>query len=272
MTRDTQQPLADVSDADDTMTTVVPARSNIRWDSFGSSNVGKIRSINEDAYLDAGDRALWLVADGMGGHSAGDVASGAIAEAFDLLTPPVGLSDFVDLAESTLIALNEKFLEMANFGRDGATIGSTVVVLAERQGWMIYLWAGDSRLYRWRRGELHQLTQDHSQVEDLVSQGILLRENAESHPAANIVTRAVGAAKRLCIDMDYCDVEPGDRFLLCSDGLTKEVSDQAIAECLARDLDARGLCEQLIETTLAGRARDNVTVLVTAAPAAVEST
>jgi serine/threonine protein phosphatase PrpC len=157
MTRDTQQPLADVSDADDTMTTVVPARSNIRWDSFGSSNVGKIRSINEDAYLDAGDRALWLVADGMGGHSAGDVASGAIAEAFDLLTPPVGLSDFVDLAESTLIALNEKFLEMANFGRDGATIGSTVVVLAERQGWMIYLWAGDSRLYRWRRGELHQL-------------------------------------------------------------------------------------------------------------------
>jgi len=252
----------DAGDADDTVTTQVPGRSGMQWDSCGRSDAGKLRRINEDAFFDGGDTAVWVVADGMGGHSAGDVASHDIAEAFRLLDGPPRLSDFADLAESTLIALNGKFLEMADYGRDGATIGSTVVILTARQGWMLYLWVGDSRIYRWREGALQQLTQDHSQVEDLIARGMLLRENAESHPAANVVTRAIGAADDLYVDMDYCDIRAGDRYLLCSDGLTKEVHEDRIAAILARDIDARGMCDELIAATLASRARDNVTVIV----------
>jgi len=256
-------PIAD--DADDTPTTQVPGRNGMQWDSCGRSDPGKVRRINEDAFYDGGDKALWVVADGMGGHSAGDVASHDIAEAFRLLDCPPRLSDFADLAESTLLALNGKFLEMADYGREGATIGSTVVILAARQDWMLLLWVGDSRIYRWREGRLQQLTQDHSQVEDLIASGMLLRENAEAHPAANVVTRAIGAAEDLYVDLDYCDVKAGDRYLLCSDGLTKEVGEDGIAAVLAGDADACGMCEALIAAALATRARDNVTVVITRA-------
>jgi serine/threonine protein phosphatase PrpC len=251
-----------VSVHDETIPTQLPGGPAMRWDSCGRSDPGKVRRINEDAYYDGGDKAVWVVADGMGGHSAGDVASRDIARAFELLDCPQQLSAFADLAESTLIGLNGKFQEMADYGRDGATIGSTVVVLAARQGWMLYLWVGDSRIYRWREGSLQQLTQDHSQVEDLIARGILLRENAESHPAANVVTRAIGAAEELYVDFDYCDIRAGDRFLLCSDGLTKEVGEDSIAETLSKDVDACGMCDELLATTLGARARDNVTMIV----------
>lgn len=259
----------DAMDLDETrtITTRVPRPARLMWDSFGASHAGHVRTINEDNYLDAGEQALWVVADGMGGHAKGDVASRRIIEAFGQAALPAHLSGFADRAETLLLDLNNGFRELANHGRDGVTIGSTTVILTERQGWMLYLWAGDSRIYRLRDGALQQLTQDHSQVEDLIARGLLLRENAESHPAANVVNRAVGADDELYVDMDYCDAAPGDRFLLCSDGLTKELPEIRIREILGDPHGPRAICERLLEATLATAARDNVTVVVCAAQA-----
>jgi serine/threonine protein phosphatase PrpC len=250
---------------EDTATTFVLGQPPLVWTSCGLTDVGKVRRINEDALLCQPRDCLWVVADGMGGHSKGDLASGDIARAFDLMEIPAELSAFADLAESTLIGLNARFRELADFGRDGTTIGSTVVLLLARQAHVLFLWVGDSRIYRSRGGRFEQLTQDHSQVEEMVVQGLLRRNDAESHPAANVVTRAVGAEDELNVDMDCCEVEPGDRFLLCSDGLTKEVSERTIAAILAQDQAPEAMCRQLIERALEGGARDNVTVVVAAA-------
>lgn len=261
-------------DQDDTVTTFVPAadgRPALRWDVAGKSDTGKIRRINEDSFLVHPRAPLWLVADGMGGHAKGDLASGSIAHAFAQLDLPERLSDGVDLAEATLLELNARFRELADFGRDGVTIGSTVVILIAHRAYALVMWVGDSRIYRSRGGQLEQLTQDHSQVEEMVSQGLLRREDAESHPAANVVTRAVGAADEMFVDMDYRVVEPGDSFLLCSDGLTKEVPESEIATILAQEVDADTLCSRLLARTLGHGARDNVTVVVARALAAQEA-
>jgi serine/threonine protein phosphatase PrpC len=257
-------------DQDDTVTIILPTAGGpaMRWDVAGKSDTGKIRRINEDSFLVHPRAPLWLVADGMGGHAKGDLASSSIAHAFAQLDLPDRLSDAVDLAEATLLELNARLRELADYGRDGVTIGSTVVILIAHRAYVLMMWVGDSRIYRSRRGQLEQLTQDHSQVEEMISQGLLRREDAESHPAANVVTRAVGAADEIFVDMDYRVVEPEDTFLLCSDGLTKEVPESDIAAILAQPCDAETLCGQLLARTLAHGARDNVTVVIARALAA----
>lgn len=262
MTLDPSGQADDTDDEDDTVTTQIEGRTRFAWDASGLTHPGKVRRVNEDAFFAHANQPLWVVADGMGGHSAGDVASSSISQAFELLTVPEQLSAFADLAESTLIALNAKFRELADFGREGATIGSTVVVLTARGGYALFLWVGDSRIYRCRNGTLHRLTEDHSQVEELIAMGALLREDAESHHAANVVTRAVGAADEIYVDMDYCALADGDRFLLCSDGLTKEVPESLIADLLARDASAETISRLLLEQALSKGARDNITVVV----------
>jgi serine/threonine protein phosphatase PrpC len=235
------------------------------WDVQGLTATGKVRQINEDAFLVHPDTPLWLVADGMGGHTRGDLASAGIVRAFAALALPERLSDRVELAEATLLDLNAEFRALANAGHAGSTIGSTVVVLLAWGDYAVFLWVGDSRLYRWRRGRCERLTQDHSQVEELIACGRLRRDQAESHPAANVITRAVGAADTLFVDMDYCPVEPGDRFLLCTDGLTKEVPEPAITAILAQDRDAATLCRDLLDRALRAGGRDNITVVVACA-------
>lgn len=252
-------------DHNEATTIVAPRPSRFAWDAFGLTDTGRVRRANEDAFFVHSSEPLWVVADGMGGHSAGDIASSSIAKAFELLRVPQQLSVFADLAEATLLDLNAKFRELADFGRGGATIGSTVVVLAARGDYVLFLWVGDSRIYRSRRGVLQRLTEDHSQVEELIAMGALLRENAESFHGANVVTRAVGATDDLYVDMDYRTIADGDRFLLCSDGLTKDVSDAEIAEILATGTDAEGIARRLMERALGSTARDNVTVVVAVA-------
>lgn len=258
--------LVALDDEDDTVTTVITG-GVLAWDSCALTDVGKQRRINEDACLKHARDALWVVADGMGGHAKGDVASSGIVSAFGALDFPERLSACADLAEDTLTDLNGQFRALADFGRDGATVGSTVVVLLARLSYVLFLWVGDSRLYRSRQGQFEQMTQDHSQVEELISQGLLRRADAESHPNANVVTRAVGAADEIYVDLDYREVTIGDRFLLCSDGLTKEVPETEIAAILAQDADAATLCRRLLDRTLSGTARDNVTVIVVIAQA-----
>lgn len=254
-------------DGEDTIT-FVPIHRVVRWEACGLSEPGKVRKLNEDAFLVHPSEPLWLVADGMGGHAKGDLASSSIAQTFADVTLPEKLSRCADLAESRLIELNGRFRALADYGRDGVTIGSTVVALLGRRAHVLLLWVGDSRIYRSRGGHLEQLTEDHSQVQELVAQGLLASHEAENHPAANVVTRAVGAADDLYVDMDVRPVEPGDRFLLCSDGVSKEIPEAEIATLMAGPGDAAALCQAVVARALAGPARDNVTaVVVIASPA-----
>ena len=229
------------------------------WTSSSRTDVGMVRQHNEDACLDRPDAGLWAVADGMGGHSAGDVASAMIVERLATLDDGQPLSHLVDQAEATLEAVNRELRELAAT-REAATIGSTVVALIAHGAHAVCLWAGDSRAYRLRDGVLVQVTQDHALVADLVDRGVLSAEQAANHPQSNLVTRAVGAADSFKLDLEILRLQPGDRFMLCSDGLDKELRDDEIREVLLRE-DGADAADALVELALSRGSRDNVTVV-----------
>lgn len=233
----------------------------LSWVSHGITHTGRVRRHNEDALLERPDIGLWAVADGMGGHSAGDVASQMIVDALGHINATDSLPDVLDDIEDRLMEVNQQLLEMASTGEKQLTIGSTVVALVAHARLGLFLWAGDSRLYRHREGRLQQLSTDHSQVELYIEQGLIRREQASSHPHGNMITRAVGANEQLFLDMDLCRLKPGDRFLLCSDGLTKHVTDLELRDLLPEG-DVAEVSNRLIELTLARGAADNVTVVV----------
>jgi protein phosphatase len=219
-----------------------------------------VRKLNEDSVLDLPELGLWTVADGMGGHAAGDFASGAIVSALASIPPPDSLGALIGAVRQRLQAVNHRLNEEAR-GRREQVIGSTVVALLVFGDHGVVVWAGDSRAYLYRRGELTQLTRDHSQVEELVSLGLLTPEQAEEHPAANVITRAVGVVDELELDLETFAIAQDDTFLLCSDGLYRELDDDAIKAALALG-DCQQSCDALIEAALARRARDNVSVIV----------
>lgn len=235
--------------------------TGLSWNSFGISHAGKVRRHNEDSMLERPDIGLWVVADGMGGHAKGDVASQMIVESLKKVHEGTSLTRFIDDVEDRLIEVNERLLQKAKDGGRHQTIGSTVVVMIAYDRYCSYLWAGDSRLYRWRHGRLEQLTTDHSQVELYIEQGLMSREEATGHPHGNMITRAVGAAPELHLDTDVREMQAGDRYLLCSDGLPKHVSNREI-ENLLREGTAEQACKALIDLTLARGAQDNVTAIV----------
>ncbi|HSS65252.1 MAG TPA: protein phosphatase 2C domain-containing protein [Gammaproteobacteria bacterium] len=218
-----------------------------------------VRDINEDAYLDRSDLGLWAVADGMGGHTAGDVASGMICETLNAMRPPRALSEFLDEVENRLLRVNDKLRAIAR-GNESQTIGSTVAALIARDRHAICVWAGDSRIYRCRGGQIVQITQDHALVEELVEKGILTRLQASTHPQGNLVTRAIGAADSVKLDLEIVELRPGDVFILCSDGLDKEVKPAEILELAGREND-RSLSDTLVDLALSRGSRDNVTVV-----------
>ena len=239
----------------------MPARKQFSWISASATDVGHVRHINEDALLDRSDIGLWVVADGMGGHHAGDVASSNIVELLDDTTPANRLSEYVDEVEDRIISANTQLVELAKQHNDNRTIGSTVVAMIALGGHYAVLWAGDSRAYRCRNNECVQITRDHSQVEEMVQQGLLLPEEAEEHPASNVITRAVGAADNIYVDVEVDKMQNNDTYLLCSDGLNKHVSDEEIKDFLLQD-NLEKIPQQLVETTLQRGAIDNITVVV----------
>ena len=197
--------------------------SAFRWLSACLTDVGKVRVLNEDACLELPQAGVWVVADGMGGHDAGELASGMIVDTLRTLSPAPGMNQLLDEVEERLLDVNTRLVREAALRGRNVTIGSTVVVLLACHSQCVCLWAGDSRVYRLRDGRLTRLTRDHSQVEEWVEQGHMLREDAENHPGANIITRAVGADDALHLDSEFHDLRHRDRFLLCSDGLYKEL-------------------------------------------------
>jgi protein phosphatase len=238
----------------------VTCASQFRWTSSARSDAGRVREINEDACLDQPGPGRWAVADGMGGHAVGDLASRLVIDALSRLASPASMKTLVADARAQLQTANRQLRDEAA-RRQVQRIGSTVVVLLACDRFCSYLWAGDSRIYLYRAGQLRQLTRDHSQVEQLKSLGVLTDEEARHHPAQHMITRAVGATDVLELDDDAIEVADGDVFLLCSDGLSNELSDDEIVAVLA-SAERENASGELVELALARGGRDNITAVV----------
>jgi protein phosphatase len=234
--------------------------TQFRWTSAARTHVGMVREINEDSFLEQPARGLWAVADGMGGHARGDVASRMVVESLSSIAAPAELAQFVNEARACLQAVNRQLLAEAII-RDVSIIGSTAVVLLACDGVCTCLWAGDSRIYLHRNASLRLLTRDHSQVEELLARGALTAESALHYPAQNLITRAVGATDTLELDEETLEVEDGDMFLLCSDGLSNSVSEEDIGSALAPG-SCKQAAEALIALALKGGGRDNISAVV----------
>ena len=235
------------------------ANERLSWRSCARTDVGARRDTNEDALLERPDVGLWAVADGMGGHSAGDVASRAVVESLARLDLSASLSESIGQVEDCLVQTNAYLRELAA-ARNIHTIGSTVVALrlAGRHG--LCMWAGDSRAYRYRQGRLVRITEDHTLVGELLERGIIDAQQAEAHPHGNLVSRAIGSADDLRPDLEVFELQPHDVFVLCSDGLDKEVSENEIAHTIEQG-HGPDLSDVLVNLALASGGRDNVTVV-----------
>ena len=233
----------------------------MNFECVSRTHVGLRRKVNEDSVLVRPGRGLWAVADGMGGHDAGDVASAMVTEGLMRLPIVYGLDDLVESAIATLTRVNHQLIALAASSGAARTIGSTVVGLAVADGEFRCFWAGDSRAYRVRGARIDQLTRDHSLVQDLVDAGMLDPREAEGHPNANVITRAVGVVEELKVDVVGGDARPGDQFLLASDGLTRLVDDDELAtELISRP--AEEAADRLVDMVLDRGAPDNVSLVI----------
>ena len=233
---------------------------SFRWTSGGATDQGRHRTINQDAFLDRPDLGIWAVADGMGGHRDGERASQMLVEALAALPRSVLLGAAADGVRAALTEVNRRLVEESQLqGSD--VVGSTIVTLVARGDHCGLLWVGDSRAYRMRDGAISRLTRDHTQVQLLVDQGVLTPEQAEHHPYANVLARAIGAEPEVEIDTHIEPLQPGDIYLLCSDGLDKELSDEAIGALLTGTDSAR-MARTLVQRACEAGGRDNVTTVV----------
>jgi protein phosphatase len=231
--------------------------SGLRFHSSGRTSAGNVRPRNEDAILVRDDLGLWVVADGLGGHSAGDVASRAVVEALAALQRGPDLASFVDAIDDALGTVNDQLCEMAR-ARGADAIGSTVVVLVHDQDMLMCGWVGDSRAYAFEHGSLTRLTQDHV-VDEPTGDLTELRGRAAPRPGA--LTRAVGASAQLHVDWTVIGCRRGQRFVLCSDGVNKEMDDVELEAHLRHCPDPESLVDRLIETSLSRVGRDNVSAI-----------
>ena len=225
-----------------------------------ATHPGRRRALNEDAFL--AEAPAFLVADGMGGHDAGDLASrAAIAEFATLRGSGTVLLDDVRGALARARAAVDR---LAGFGggRAGTTLSGVVLAAVDGTGYWLALNIGDSRTYRLAEGQLEQITVDHSVVQELVDAGELSAQDAVTDRRRNIITRAIGAGSTGDADYWLFPAERGDRMLVCSDGLPAEISDAAIRDILFAQRDPQAAAEQLVEAAVHAGGRDNVTVIV----------
>lgn len=230
-----------------------------------ATDVGCQREVNEDSFLSRPDYGLWAVADGMGGHAAGDFASFTIVKELNSVGVSGSSDDLQARFMERLTRANDAILEHAA-EIDRGTIGATVVSLLIHGEDFACIWSGDSRLYLMRGGQLVQQSRDHTEVRALLEAGTITAEEAENWPRKNVITRAIGVTAQPQCDMVSGRLMLGDTFLLCSDGLTEHLNDADIAHYLG-SLPPQEACDQMIRETLHRGARDNVTVIaVTCAP------
>jgi protein phosphatase len=223
------------------------------------TDVGRSRARNEDSYLV--QDPLFAVADGMGGHRGGDVASSL---ALDSLKPPEDgppAQDFRRLVEQVKEA-NQRVLERGESDRDLRGMGTTLTAILTTDGKAHVAHVGDSRAYMLRDGKLQQLTEDHTLVQRMVREGRLTEDEAHTHPQRSVLTRALGVEENVAIDELTLDLKEGDRLLLCSDGLTSMIDKDAIQEILAGEPDPQIAADRLIDEANRAGGDDNITVVI----------
>jgi len=229
-----------------------------RFRSSAASHPGAVRPHNEDSFVNRPDLGLWAVADGAGGHQAGDVASQIIADALNAVRPGFGAGELLAEVRYRLAGAHNALRLEATRRGGHAMLVSTIVVLLARDDYYACLWAGDSRAYLLRSGRLRQLTRDHSLVQELFDAGAISAAEAVHHPSANIITHAIGA-DTLELDKVSDRLLSGDRFLLCSDGLFKTLPEPELARIMGADDDPPA--EHLLRAALDQQPDDNVTVV-----------
>jgi serine/threonine protein phosphatase PrpC len=224
------------------------------------SHVGLARKVNEDSVLAKPEIGLWAIADGMGGYGGGDVASRAVVDALGTLAPSPSAAKLLSEFEQRIMRVNAD-LRALSLSREAAVIGTTLVALMAHRGHFACVWCGDSRAYLRRGDELSRVSRDHSEVQELIDRGLIDEEEARTWPRRNVVTRALGANDQAELDLIDGPIFTGDRFLLCSDGLTGHVRDDEIASLIAAG-EPQKACDDLLHLTLDRGARDNVSIIV----------
>ena len=239
--------------------------------SAARTHKGNVRQLNEDAILTHSNGQLFAVADGMGGHTAGDLASQTvISELASLQFEQHHSDETLECIETCLVEVNDKI----NSGlipdndihtnlqkKDKLIIGSTVVIAYIENDLCSCFWVGDSRLYIYRQKRLYQITNDHSLVQEMVDEGQLTQAEASHHPKANIITRAMGGNDELEVDINQFELQTGDKLLLCSDGLYNELDSDIIIESLEGE-NAEAIANNLLGQVLIRNAADNVSLIV----------
>ena len=240
------------------MTQPVPVPFSGRWGA--ATDTGAVRRHNEDVFL--AEPPLFLVADGMGGHAAGDVAAALVVGTFTQLIgrPQVTEDDLRQMVRRARLAVVEFFAPSELSG--GATVSGIGVSSLDGVPAVAVVNVGDSRTYRLRAGVLEQLTTDHSAVQDLVDSGAITPLQARTHPHRNVVTRAISSVGDSEPDVQVIPVQAGDRYLTCTDGLTGELVDDQIRDVLAVVADPQSAAAELVARALAVRGRDNITAVV----------
>jgi len=234
--------------------------SHFTFQSYGITNQGCVRDHNEDAFLDASDKGFWVVADGAGGHQSGDVASNLIVEKLSELEQSRFFGSFVKKISDCLQQVNLELIDKSGGEETRTLIASTVCVLIAQRTNVVCLWSGDSRIYQFREERLTQLTRDHNRVKEFIKAGFS-PEEAEKYPLAQHLTAAVGVTSPLLTETQSFEVKDGDIYLLCSDGLFKELTDKDIADILQQD-SLKYAASDLIDLAISRGATDNVTVLL----------
>jgi len=223
------------------------------------THVGLRRELNEDTYYGDSELGLWLVADGMGGHEYGEIASALARETIVRET-----RQGTPLPQAIRIA-DEEIIRASRQRKDVLPMGTTIVAARILGNRFEVAWVGDSRVYLWHDGKLAQLSQDHSYVQELISQGTISVDQARSHPHRNVVTQALGVTEpdNLNVETMSGELVPGMQLLLCSDGLTEEVDDRAISQLLSHtECSAQECVDELVAAALDGGGSDNVTVVL----------
>ncbi len=233
---------------------MIPLRTE--WQAV--TDTGLVRQLNEDRYFASEAAGVWAVADGMGGHARGDWAAAAVVDGLATLAPVDDFDALLAHVADTIRSANGRIVAEAQ--ATGAQMGSTVVALVVRDRRFGVIWAGDSRAYLLRNGALYRLSRDHSQVQELIDRDLLTIEGATTHPLRNVLTRAVGVAEPLELDMVTDVLLPDDVFMLCSDGLYGCISDQEIAAQLKRH-DQDDAIGAMVAHCLERGAPDNVTAI-----------
>jgi len=237
---------------------------------YGLTDVGRRRESNEDAFLLEPGRGVYAVADGMGGHAAGEIASGLAIEtlrevlrAEGRARQPVDVDDAAESLRSAVVEANRRICESIRLHEERRGMGTTLVALVHSGRDAVVGHVGDSRLYLLRGNELMRMTSDHSWVNEQVKLGLMNDDAAQRHPMRNIVTRALGSRPDVLVELASVQVQPGDVFLLCSDGLNTMLADDEIHAILAaKRHDPEAACRALVQEANRHGGEDNVTVVV----------